>query len=57
MRRQLGVAPDSSDDDPIVRRNRANLDVVLALLRGETVDFPPVDIWDCPTAEHRQAAS
>jgi hypothetical protein len=51
MRRQLGVAPDSSDDDPIVRRNRANLDAVLALLRGEAVAFPAVAPWDCPAAE------
>jgi hypothetical protein len=57
MRRQLGVAPDSSDDDPIVRRNRANLDAVLALLRGEAVAFPPVDLWDCPAVGDRQAAS
>jgi hypothetical protein len=50
MRRQLGVAPDSSDDDPIVRRNRANLAAVLALLRGEPVEFPPTAPWDCPRA-------
>jgi hypothetical protein len=50
MRRQLGVAPDSSDDDPIVRRNRANLMAVLALLRGDPVEFPPTAPWDCPRA-------
>jgi hypothetical protein len=52
MRRQLGVSSDSSDDDPIVRRNRDNVEKVLALLRGEAVAFPAADPWDCPQAEN-----
>ena len=52
MRRQLGVSTASSDDDPIVRRNRDSLEKVLALLRGEAVAFPAVDPWDCPQAEN-----
>jgi hypothetical protein len=56
IRRQLGVAPDSSDADPIVRRNRANLDAALALLRGDAVAVPPVAPWDCPATD-QQAAS
>jgi hypothetical protein len=50
MRRQLGVAANSSDDDPIVRRNRANLMAVLTLLRGDSVEFPTAS-WDCPRPE------
>jgi hypothetical protein len=57
MRRQLGVAADSSADDPIVGRNRANIEAVLALLRGETVTFPQVDVWDCPRAAPDELAS
>jgi hypothetical protein len=57
MRRQLGVAPDSSDEDPIVRRNRANLERVLALLKGEPVGTAPADIWTCPQPAKTAAAS
>ncbi len=57
MRRQLGVSADSSDDDPIVRRNRANLDRVLALLKGEPVGTAPADIWTCPKPAKAVAAS
>ena len=48
MRRQLGVGPDSSDDDPIVRRNRANLLAVMGLLRGDQIELPQTASWDCP---------
>ena len=51
MRRQLGVAPDSSDDDPIVRRNRANLLAVMGLLRGDQIELPQTASWDCPRPE------
>jgi hypothetical protein len=51
MRRQLGVSTASSDRDPIVRRNRDSVEKVLALLRGEAVEFPRADPWDCPEAE------
>jgi hypothetical protein len=57
MRRQLGVGPDSSDDDPIVRRNRAGMDQVLALLRGETAQPASDDVWDCPRPTEPAAAS
>jgi hypothetical protein len=57
MRRQLGVGPESSDDDPIVRRNRANLAAVLALLRGDLVEFSSADPWECPRAGEADIAS
>jgi hypothetical protein len=57
MRRQLGVGPDSSDDDPIVRRNRASMDRVLALLRGETTPPARDDVWECPRPAEPAAAS
>jgi hypothetical protein len=51
------VAADSSANDPIVQRNRTNVKAVLALLRGETVTFPQVDVWDCPRAAPDDADS
>ena len=57
MRRQLGVAPESSGDDPIVLRNRASVDKVLRLLRGETAELAPDDVWECPRPAAPAAAS
>ncbi len=60
MRRQLGLAGAGADDG-ISARNRANLQAVLKLLRGQPVDDEQ-DRWGCPnttplTADNDQGSA
>jgi hypothetical protein len=56
MRSQLGVVAGAADD-PIARRNQANMDAVLARLGGQPSPGVPGDSWGCPEAVEEAAAS